>query len=141
MCHIWKMKPWPAFKAGERKQLIVSNLTKQLLIWRVCWGKNVMTVISELKIVTFARVDMREICKALCLALLRSSIIVHKLEILPKLAGSSCRCFNAAHSEAKKSKTARERKTEPFMGCLIHWAHILPSIWMFWAVRCYKSTG
>lgn len=32
----------------------------------------------------FARIDMREICKVLSVTPLRSSIIVHKLEILPK---------------------------------------------------------
>lgn len=52
---------------------------------------------------------MRGICKALSLTLLRSSIIVHKLEILPKLA-ASLSLFQNHPLRSQKKQTARERK-------------------------------
>lgn len=60
-----------------------------------------------MKIVPFAH--MREICKVLSLTLLRRSIIVHKLEILPKLAGFLS-LFQHRPLRSQKKQTAREWK-------------------------------
>lgn len=63
-----------------------------------------------MKIVTLLPFDMREVCKVLPVTPLRSSIIVHKLEILPKNYQVSCHCFNTTHSEAKKSRQQEREK-------------------------------
>lgn len=61
-----------------------------------------------MKIVTLLT-DMREICKVFSLTVLRSSIIVRKLEILPKLAGFLS-LFQHHPLRSQKKQTAREWK-------------------------------
>lgn len=57
----------------------------------------------------FAHTDMREICAELSPTLLRSSLIAHKLEILPKLAGFLS-LFQYHPLKSQKKQTAREWK-------------------------------
>lgn len=52
--------------------------------------------------------------KVLCRSL-KSTIIVHKLETLPKTSSLFCQCFNTTYSETPKKNGA---KTEPFAGAL-----------------------
>lgn len=61
---------------------------------------------------------MRGICKVFSLTLLRRSIIVHKLEILPKLQLPFIVSTTPTHKPKKAD--SKRGKTEPFMGCLIH---------------------
>lgn len=61
-----------------------------------------------MNIVTFPHIDMREIYKVRSLTL-RSSIIVHKLEILPKLVGFLS-LFQHHPLRSQKKQTAREWK-------------------------------
>lgn len=85
----------------------------------------------------FAHSGIKEICKAFSLTLLRSCIIVHKLEILSKLAGFLS-LFQYHPLRCQKKQTARKWKMEPFMGCLIQSELTFCSLSVFSTFRCYK---
>lgn len=103
-----KKKSWPVFKAVEQKQVAVFNLANQ----RAAEPKGMLRKWNHndngMKIVTLLA-DMREICKVFSLTVLRNSIIVRKLEILPKLAGSLS-LFQHHPLRSQKKQTAREWK-------------------------------